>query len=124
VRLYAHFPSVPLKTRVFVWVKGLGKIEHWVVDLVGTWVRVGLTRGKCHFLDKTKERVDKSSAKARAFHSSARPTSEAACSHRPSSIAMAAMKAVMYLKSSILMLSFGACMLDSGSKVLYAAQGV
>lgn len=48
--------------------KELGKIEHWVgVDLGGTWVRVALTRGKGYFLGKTKERVDKRSAKTISY---------------------------------------------------------
>ena len=37
---------------------------------------------------------------------------------------MAAMKAVMFLRSFSLMLSFGACMFFSGSNVSHIAQGV
>jgi glucokinase len=46
-------------------VRDLSKIGRWVgVDLGGTWIRIALSDEKGHFLTKTKERVDKSSAKA------------------------------------------------------------
>ena len=45
--------------------KGLVKDELWVgIDLGGTWVRVAVSDENGHFVAKTSEKVDKSSAKA------------------------------------------------------------
>ncbi len=43
----------------------LSKIGHWVgVDLGGTWLRVVLSDEKGNFVDRTREKVDKSNAEA------------------------------------------------------------
>ena len=43
----------------------MAKNEHWIgIDLGGTWVRVAVSDKSGHFIAKTSEKVDKSSAKA------------------------------------------------------------
>jgi len=52
-------------TKEFFWMKGPVKDEHWIgIDLGGTWVRVAVSDKSGHFLAKTSEKVDKSSARA------------------------------------------------------------